>query len=119
MDLNTDDIVALIAITALVITWYFCTKKLRQYLLKWLAASLIMPLLVALFQSTFGGLIHIFWPGSIVLMSLGSSPKPLQTVIYTWSYGIGLNLVLYFVLGLIIYFIRTILQPDDANTKKT
>ena len=78
---------------------------MAKYLLKWISASLVMPVLVAIKQSTFGGLVHVFWPGSIVLMSLGAEPSSTSNVIIVWSAAVLSNVVLYVVLGLAVYYL--------------
>jgi hypothetical protein len=49
-------------------------------------------------------LILIFWPGSIVLMSLGADRRPMGEVIYVWGIAIGLNIVLYLAVGLLVHY---------------
>ena len=63
-----------------------------------------MPVLVAVSKNTFGGLIHIFWPGSIILMSLGAEPSSSSRVIGIWGMAVFSNVVLYLVLGLVSYY---------------
>lgn len=73
-----------------------------SYLFKWLLASLIMPVAVMLFGPLINQfLVLVFWPGSIVLMSLGGSEQSLSQVIYVWGTGIGLNVVLYIFIGFV------------------
>ena len=77
-----------------------CKKQLS----KWFLASLLMPALVMLFKQKLNSiLILIFWPSSIVLMSLGAEEKPLGNVIYVWSVAVGLNVILYLLIGYIFY----------------
>lgn len=76
------------------------------YLLKWGLASLVMPALVLIFGRTLNDvLILVFWPGSIALMSLGAEKRPLADVIYVWSAATGLNIALYLVIGLLVYYL--------------
>ena len=78
-----------------------------SYLCRWIAASLIMPFLVLLFSRIVNGfLVLIFWPGSIVSMSLGAGEKSRSTVLYVWSIAIGLHILLYLCIGAAIYFLR-------------
>ena len=95
----------------------YCPASMKKYLKKWLIASLVMPLLVALFQSKFGGLALILWPGSVVLMSLGASERPWPDVIHVWGAGITLNLGLYFILGIVSYFIAHSLRKRSEYKK--
>jgi len=70
--------------------------------IKWFIASLIMPILVALFQSDFGGLILLFWPSSILLMSLGSDANQISEVAWVWTIAILCNIALYVLIGFLI-----------------
>jgi hypothetical protein len=101
----------------IIVTFVFCESSMRWHLQKWLLASLVMPILVVIFQSSFGRLILFFWPGSIVLMSLGASEKPWSTILHAWGGGITLNLGLYFILGLISYFILCNIKKKNEHTK--
>jgi hypothetical protein len=81
-----------------------------------------MPLLVAIFRSNFGNLVLLFWPGSIVLMSLGAESRPAVDVIYAWVYGIALNLIFYFIIGLLVRFIfgelkKTRIEGEKRRTR--
>lgn len=79
---------------------------MTTYLLKWGLASLIMPTLVLMFGRALNDvLILVFWPGSIALMSLGAEKRPLGDVIYVWGAAIGLNIALYLVIGLFVYYL--------------
>ena len=115
MDLDTVCIVALIATASLIITWSLCAKDLKIYSLKWMVASLVTPFLYATFHNTLGGLMLIFWPGAPVLWSYHPSPNQMQAAIYTWSCAIGSNIILYFIIGNIFYFIRSRLKPITVN----
>ena len=71
--------------------------------------------MVVLFQSKFGGLVIVFWPGSIVLMPLGANERPWTDILYVWGAGIILNLGLYFILGIASYFlIRSLSEEERA-----
>jgi hypothetical protein len=77
---------------------------MTAFLLKWGIASLVMPALVLMFDRVLNDvLVLVFWPGSIALMSLGAEKRPLGDVIYVWGAAIGLNIVLYLVVGLLVY----------------
>ncbi len=83
------------------------------YFLKWSIASLLMPLGVFLFGNLLNyNLVFIFWPGSIVLMSLGAEERPFADVIYIWVVAVGLNILLYLLIGLILYLLL------EMNKKK-
>ena len=88
-------------LTIVIVVYVCCPKQLQRHLRKWLMAAMVMPLLVLLFRSSFGGLVLFFWPGSIVLMSLGANERPWTDNLYVWGCGVILNLALYLVLGLI------------------
>lgn len=77
-------------------------NEMKKQSLKWLAASLIMPLLVIIFKSDLGGLVIVLWPGSIMLMSLGAESRPITDVIYIWSMAVGSNVLLYLAIGLVL-----------------
>ena len=82
--------------------------KVQNYLLWWLAAALIMPILVIAFGDKVNTyLALLFWPSSISLMALGSEQKPFFEVLYIWSVAVSLNLILYGILGLVFYRIFT------------
>lgn len=72
-------------------------------LLLWTVLSLIIPLLVLITGSTLNGLAFIFWPGVIMLMSLGAEASPFSDVVYAWSMAIGSNMVLYSLIGFVIH----------------
>jgi len=84
---------------------------MTTYLIKWGLASLIMPALVWIFGRVLNDvLILVFWPGSIALMSLGAEKRPLGDVIYVWGVAIGLNIVLYLVIGLLVYYVMKLVR---------
>lgn len=79
---------------------------MTAHVLKWIAASLVMPLFVLLFGKALNNaLVLVFWPGSIALMSLGSVEKPLSDVVYVWCIAVSINVLLYAFIGIVIYFI--------------
>ena len=118
MGLHIDSIILIISLTLMVVVWFRCESNTRKYLLIWLGSSLIMPLLVAIFRSNFGNLVLLFWPGSIVLMSLGAESRPAADVTYVWVYGIALNLIFYFIIGLLVRFIFGELKKTRIEDKK-
>ena len=70
-----------------------------------------MPILVIVFGKFIPSqIVILFWPTSIVLMSLGAEQKPLSQVIYVWSIAIGLNSLLYVIIGTLVYFAVKFLQ---------
>lgn len=75
---------------------------MNKYYAKWIVASLIMPIIVAVTQSSLGGLVLIFWPSSILLMSLGAEARPTTDVVYVWGMAIIINVLLYLFLAFII-----------------
>ncbi|MEP2652180.1 MAG: hypothetical protein ABJH06_09295 [Paraglaciecola sp.] len=80
-----------------------------KYILKWLAASLVVPFLTLALASFVDYTIFlqdvtlVFWPSSIFLMSLGGQHHALTDVIFVWSVAIGCNIVLYGVIGCLLY----------------
>ncbi len=91
-------------------------NNIKTYLGKWLVASLIAPGLIYLTKSSFGGIIIFFWPSSILLMSLGGTPRPTADIIYVWSMAVGINILLYLIIGLIIYYVIKISNRIIENT---
>ena len=84
---------------------------MTSYLIKWLLASLCMPIMVLLLGKTLSNtLVLIFWPSAIVLMSLGAENRPMIDVLYTWGVAIGLNMLLYIFVGLAIYYILQLVK---------
>lgn len=76
---------------------------------KWAIASLVMPIVVLVFQpvSSFEYLALTFWPGALILLSLGGpEARPLVDVIYVWSVAVGSNVILYLGLGAASYYVR-------------
>lgn len=86
---------------------------MKKHFLFWLLASLVMPLLVAIFKSDFGGLVLVFWPGSIMLISLGAEPRPIIDVAYVWSVSIFSNIVLYICIWFIFTKIKHHLKSNE------
>ena len=77
-----------------------------SYLLKWMAASLTMPLLVLLLGHKLSEMVVLlFWPGSLVLMSLGARENSLVQVAGVWAIGITLNVILYMLIGLLFHYV--------------
>ena len=80
---------------------------MRSYLSKWILASNLMPVIVLFFGKIMNDLlVLIFWPGSIVLLSLGAEKKPLYTIVYTWIVAVGLNMILYMLVGVVVFFLN-------------
>ena len=81
-----------------------------------MAASLVMPALVATFGRHLNEMLILsFWPGSIVLMSLGAEQRPFIDVAYAWSVAIALNLALYFVISLIFLLILKMFKNHETR----
>jgi len=87
-----------------------------KYYGKWILASLITPIVVAITQSTLGGLIHLFWPGSIMLLALGAEKNSTSQVVYVWGLAIGSNVLLYLVLGVIIHLMKLAINYEKPTT---
>lgn len=82
-----------------------------SYLFKWVVASLVMPLLVLIFGRIISNMfVLFFWPGSIVLMSLGAEKKPIYDVLYVWGVAVTLNIVLYVFIGLVTYYLMRFMK---------
>ncbi len=91
---------------------------MRKYLFKWAAAGLIWPALYLASHTLIAWSqewVLLFWPSSIVLMSLGTGPNELWYVIYAWSVGAVLNILTYIILGLFIKFVITLKQRTDRE----
>lgn len=87
-----------------------------NYLSKWIVASLVMPFSVMILGSLLSQtLILFFWPGSIVLLSLGASENTLSRVIYVWSVGVSLNIVLYIFIGLLGLGVFKFIKSQSNN----
>lgn len=54
----------------------------------------------------------IFWPSSIFLMSLGGNPRPIEDQIYVYSISIGCNIILYLVIGVVFYLLRSCVRKQ-------
>ena len=83
---------------------------MKRTLLYWLIASLIAPLLAIIFKNDLGGLIFIFWPSAIMLLSLGAEQRPLIDILYVWSMAVGSNILLYLLIGFILSKARTLIS---------
>lgn len=82
---------------------------MKLFLTKWILASLIMPAYVFFLEDIARKsfeLVLIFWPSSIFLMSLGASERPTSDIVYVWSMSVAINMIVYFLLGLLIYFVK-------------
>lgn len=66
--------------------------------------SLLGPALGLLFGSTVSKLLLIIWPSSILLLSLGSGPNLFSEIGIVLALSIGINLILYVVLGMVGYY---------------
>jgi len=108
-----------VILASIVVAFYFLSTARKRYIIKWMAASLIMPLIVMVYQGMPQGLVLLFWPGSIGLMSLGAEKRPILDVVYVWCATATLNVALYFVLGLIFsMFIQKLKNvPNETNEK--
>lgn len=83
------------------------------YFAKWVGASFVMPIMVLTFGHALNQVFVLtFWPGSIVLMSLGAEERSTADILYAWSLGIGLNIVLYLILGAVVkLFVKMVQMP--------
>ena len=93
---------------------------MTSFLTKWLISSLLMPLAVLLFGKYLNlnlnlnlNLILLFWPGSIVLMSLGAENRPITDIIYVWVVGVCLNILLYLLIGIAFYFLLRYIKLNN------
>ncbi len=79
---------------------------MRIYLLKWLLAGLVVPILLLTTGSMIAWnqeLLLILWPSSIVLLSLGAGPNEFIDIAWAWSIGTVLNMVTYVFIGLCVH----------------
>ena len=87
---------------------------MKKQLIKWLVASLIMPVLLLLFKQKLNFIfVLLFWPSSIVLMSLGANERPLSDIIYVWSVAVGLNIISYLLIGFGYYKLKKYLAKGN------
>lgn len=104
-------------LVAIVVVLYLISSGMRIYILKWLLASLVMPFMVIANRSLPESLVLFFWPGSIMLISLGAVERNAMEIVYVWYCAIILNVGIYFLLGLISYFIlhrfKTIIKETN------
>ena len=80
------------------------------FLSKWMVASLVVPVLVLAFPKFVSSMqmaVLAFWPGSIMLMSLGSEPRTLSDVVYVWAMAVCSNILLYIILGSTVYYLKS------------
>ena len=81
---------------------------MKSWILKWAISGIIVPVVLALLNLTIGlsdRIFLLFWPGSIVLMSLGTGPNEVWYVIYDWSVGITIIIFTYSVIGLFLRWV--------------
>ena len=87
-----------------------------KYLANWAIAGLIWPTLYLLtysFVTWSEEAVLVFWPSSIVLMSLGAGPNETWYVAYVWSVGAGLNMFTYLCIGLFIKLVIFLKQRTN------
>ena len=86
---------------------------MTSYAVKWILASLVMPLVVFLFGKSLNHvMVLVFWPGSIALMSLGAEKRPLIEVVYVWGFAISLNILYYLFVGMVLYLVVKMVQAS-------
>lgn len=79
-------------------------------------AALVMPTLVILIDQFLNDMIVLlFWPGSIMLLSLGAEERPLSTLFYVYSIGIFSNVILYTFLAVIFRILINKMKPENTN----
>jgi len=91
---------------------------MKKYLLKWAAAGLIWPLFYGVSYTFIGwsqDWLLLFWPSSIVLMSLGAGPNETWYVVYVFSVGAAMNMFTYLLLGLFIKFVIAAKKRTDEE----
>jgi hypothetical protein len=91
-----------------------------KYLFKWFVASLIVPAITIVFSSVnysigMQQLTLLFWPSSIFLMSLGGNERPLADIVYVWSIAVGVNIILYLVVGLLIFWLCSHIKARNSE----
>jgi hypothetical protein len=89
------------------ITWFKSEVKTKRFLIKWLLASLVMPLCVLFLPHSLlsDEFVLFHWPSAIVLLALGGSEHHIWYVIYIWFSGVFLNMVLYYLLGGLVHLL--------------
>ena len=71
----------------------------------WVAAGLVMPLLVAAALVENEQLILLFWPSSIILMS-SYGDNSSANILITWGIAIAANVGQYLLLGSFVSFVN-------------
>jgi len=71
--------------------------------------SLIAPILVLLsglfrVKADISIIVLCIWPGSIMLLSLGGNSRSYSDVVYVWSVSIFSNVVLYVIVGSLVFY---------------
>ncbi len=80
--------------------------KLKRWLRGWIIAALVAPFayLVVYLVSGYSLFIVVFWPGSLGLTVLEGQPPPsMAMVALIWSVSIMTNVLLYTVIGLLLW----------------
>ena len=93
---------------------------MKNYLLKWIFASFVVPAFVVFFESLIKAyelqqLVLVLWPSSLVLMSLGANPGLSSDVVYAWVIALSLNVLFYVIIGLSIKAVVNIKKRTDAE----
>ena len=93
--------------------------KLKKWLLGWIMASLVPPLVFLTVWAVSGYSlgIEVLWPGAIGLMALENQP-PMATVVLIWVVCIGMNVVLYVVIGLLLWPFTLVKSKEPSVGKK-
>jgi putative effector of murein hydrolase LrgA (UPF0299 family) len=89
---------------------------MKKYLIKWAILGLVWPTFYILSYSFIAwstDWILLFWPSSIVLMSLGTGPNETWYVAYVWTVGAALNVLTYLVIGLFVKMVISIKQRTE------
>jgi hypothetical protein len=82
----------------------------HKFIWKWVLASLITPIFIIVtssfvFDTVLQMITLFFWPSSIFLMSLGAEDRSISDIVYVWSIAVSVNMVLYAIIGAVIYLI--------------
>lgn len=92
---------------------------MKNYLLKWIFASLLIPGAIVLTSQLISlpdYLMLSLWPSSIVLMALDTNQPPeIWNIVYIWSVSLSLNVALYIAVGLLFNLLNKIIKRTNAK----
>jgi hypothetical protein len=84
---------------------------MKRFVFKWAIAGLLVPVIILLIARLQGGVFRwpylavILWPSWIMAGAIDASENPpLSFIIFVLGISIGLNVVLYSVLGVLVWW---------------